>query len=240
MAKGIRWTGPCSVQDCGQEARSRGWCRYHYHRWYKHGDPEAPNLRLPKDHPDRPLCSVESCELPKFANGMCKRHNHNDWRTGSAIPPNYEWADASNCKVCGDPPGGRFRQYCSFACWNAYRNYDGDVPLSRPCASCGQLLEFLSRTSAGRRTFRARSYCPPCRRRYKSWGLSVTALAARDGAICALCGCDVDMASTRPDVMCPSVDHIVPRSLGGSNDPNNLQLAHLLCNIRKGNRVTPP
>ncbi|WP_354596069.1 HNH endonuclease signature motif containing protein [Streptomyces sp. JL1001] len=29
---------------------------------------------------------------------------------------------------------------------------------------------------------------------------------------------------------CASVDHVVPRALGGTHEPSNLQLAHLYCN----------
>lgn len=29
----------CTIQDCGQECHARGWCRKHYLRWRKHGDP---------------------------------------------------------------------------------------------------------------------------------------------------------------------------------------------------------
>jgi hypothetical protein len=32
----------CSISDCGKPAiNSRGWCRAHYQRWWKHGDPTA-------------------------------------------------------------------------------------------------------------------------------------------------------------------------------------------------------
>ena len=31
-------TGECSVEGCHEEATSRGWCRTHYNRWYRHGD----------------------------------------------------------------------------------------------------------------------------------------------------------------------------------------------------------
>ncbi|RVW06740.1 HNH endonuclease [Rhodococcus spongiicola] len=71
--------------------------------------------------------------------------------------------------------------------------------------------------------------------------MSARQLALRDGAICGICGGDVDMSLSRKDdgAMCPSVDHIVPRSLGGSHDPSNLQLAHMVCNMRKSDRVRP-
>jgi 5-methylcytosine-specific restriction endonuclease McrA len=48
------------------------------------------------------------------------------------------------------------------------------------------------------------------------------------------------MTLTYPDLMRGSVDHIIPSSLGGSNDPDNVQLAHLHCNIKKNNRVDVP
>jgi 5-methylcytosine-specific restriction endonuclease McrA len=36
--------------------------------------------------------------------------------------------------------------------------------------------------------------------------------------------------------MGPSLDHIVPVSLGGTHTWANVQLAHLRCNVSKGNR----
>lgn len=29
----------CSIDDCGNPAHTKGWCRKHYQRWYKFGDP---------------------------------------------------------------------------------------------------------------------------------------------------------------------------------------------------------
>jgi 5-methylcytosine-specific restriction endonuclease McrA len=34
----------------------------------------------------------------------------------------------------------------------------------------------------------------------------------------------------------PTLDHIRPRSKGGGDEPENLQLAHAVCNKRKGNQ----
>jgi hypothetical protein len=31
----------CSVEDCEREIQARGWCRLHYQRWYRRGDPLA-------------------------------------------------------------------------------------------------------------------------------------------------------------------------------------------------------
>ena len=52
----------------------------------------------------------------------------------------------------------------------------------------------------------------------------------RDGYICGLCG-----GSVGPDDL--HIDHIFPRSKGGRDVLSNLQVAHSLCNMRKGARV---
>ena len=40
---------PCIVDGCGTPAWSRGWCRIHYERWRKHGDPLAGYRGRPLD-----------------------------------------------------------------------------------------------------------------------------------------------------------------------------------------------
>lgn len=59
-------------------------------------------------------------------------------------------------------------------------------------------------------------------------------IAERDRWSCALCAQPVDPALRFPDLMRGSLDHIVPLAKGGTNDETNLQLSHLLCNLRKG------
>lgn len=62
-------------------------------------------------------------------------------------------------------------------------------------------------------------------------------IAQRDGFQCQLCQKPVDLVLTWPDPMSKSLDHIVPLSLGGAHDPDNVQLAHLRCNVAKGARL---
>lgn len=56
------------------------------------------------------------------------------------------------------------------------------------------------------------------------------AVLDRDGLVCQLCGEPVE----RGDV---HLDHIHPRSRGGKDTIDNLQVTHSTCNIRKGARV---
>lgn len=59
----------------------------------------------------------------------------------------------------------------------------------------------------------------------------------RDGWICGLCDEPVDSSLKWPDKMSPSLDHIVPLSKGGHHTFDNVQLAHLTCNVLKGNSM---
>lgn len=60
------------------------------------------------------------------------------------------------------------------------------------------------------------------------------AIYERDHWVCQLCHrpVDPDIPGGLPDSH--SLDHIIPRSLGGGNDDGNLQLAHHACNTEKG------
>lgn len=61
-------------------------------------------------------------------------------------------------------------------------------------------------------------------------------IAERDGYRCGICSAPVDMDLAWPHPQSKSLDHVVPLTKGGSHDPANVQLAHLVCNTVKGNR----
>jgi len=58
----------------------------------------------------------------------------------------------------------------------------------------------------------------------------------RDGWRCHLCGKRIreDLPRTHPDGA--TIDHLVPLSLGGVDEPHNLAAAHWRCNQAKGVR----
>lgn len=60
----------CSVDGCGGIYHSKGFCKKHYERFRKHGDP----LRKRKT---RPMCDVEGCDQPHYCKGFCAKHH---WR----------------------------------------------------------------------------------------------------------------------------------------------------------------
>lgn len=62
-------------------------------------------------------------------------------------------------------------------------------------------------------------------------------IATRDGWRCHLCRKKVNRLLEWPAPKSPSLDHLVPLSEGGTHDPTNVRLAHLVCNTRKGRRA---
>jgi len=67
-------------------------------------------------------------------------------------------------------------------------------------------------------------------------GISYGAIFRRDQFICQICYKKVDMKLSVPHLFAATVDHIIPLSRGGNHEPSNLQLAHFICNSKKGSR----
>jgi 5-methylcytosine-specific restriction endonuclease McrA len=97
---------------------------------------------------------------------------------------------------------------------------------------CGTTIDLTVRGKGGQRKKACTKLCRPCRQDYSKYKATARQLALRDGAYCGLCAQRVDMSLSRvvDSKWCPSVDHVIPRALGGSHEADNLQLAHLYCN----------
>lgn len=110
----------------------------------------------------------------------------------------------------------------------------GRVWVQGPCSVCGD--GFLA-PGAGAR------YCSDeCRAtvRVVPFKIAKSArLAIYDAANweCQLCSSPVRPDEHHNHPRYPTLDHIIPRSLGGSDDPANLRLACRQCNIARGNNV---
>jgi hypothetical protein len=91
--------------------------------------------------------------------------------------------------------------------------------LLRACLGCGR--PFYARRQTTRR-------CPSCqpaaRPRGRPWRRVRAAVLERDGGVCHWCG--------RPGAT--HVDHLLARSVGGSDDPSNLVASCASCNLKRG------
>lgn len=60
--------GTCSIPGCYRPVLSRGWCRAHYRRWWRHGDPMAGGVRVVGTVEQRFWAKVDKTgPLPKWA-----------------------------------------------------------------------------------------------------------------------------------------------------------------------------
>jgi hypothetical protein len=154
------------------------------------------------------------------------------------------------CRSCGNLFIARGnRKYCSSECvveanrrcqrewyWERRGNFvvsicsDCGVEVARLRKKCDECLR-RNRSDARRRAKARRALL---RSEVTVERVGIRYVAERDQCRCGLCGGRVNMALRVPHPKAPTVDHVVPLSLGGSHTKANLQLAHFICNSLKG------
>ena len=190
----------------------------------------------------KPRCSVRDCDGPSRKRGWCASHYAQAYASGTdPVPFKHKWSPHGPCLNCGtDSADSIHRRYCSDSCRVSYGMYGGPRPTATNCVACGIAIDLTARTKRGQLRKTVTKFCRPCKQDYNKYKMSARELAARDGTDCGICGQPVDITLSRADgLQCPSVDHVLPRSRGGTHDPANLQLAHLRCNMAKSDRVSP-
>lgn len=230
--------GQCSDPECDQPARTKGLCGTHYHR-KRFGLPMG-RIERRVTHRAGALCVGPECVRTSVKRGLCESHYHQVQSGRELSPLTYTRGDPRECAVCGArnwPPNGR-RVTCSAICFYYWQLYGGPPPATLECVLCGVEIDLNARTLTGRRRNITVKLCKRCRTsRSLRHKMPVAVLAKRDGTACGICGDPVDLSLRKPDLFSPSVDHIIPRARGGSNEPENLQLAHLWCNHVKSDRI---
>jgi 5-methylcytosine-specific restriction endonuclease McrA len=116
------------------------------------------------------------------------------------------------------------------------------APIEITCESCSTVVKAV----------KGRRFCDDCRdiRRgayYREKGarrraaqsvtgemITMDALGERDRWTCWICDEFVNRNLCGRDPWMPSFDHVVPISQGGLDSWDNLRLAHLICNVRRG------
>lgn len=169
----------------------------------------------------------EGIASKRYCSNSCKWRGR-DWLRAKCskcggLTGQTVWAAPDNptCRPCTRGPNYR-----------ESRNKRADGYVERwTCAECG--VDCERPATKGQRP----KYCDTCRRVRRNPLISLRhserlALYARDGWTCWLCGDGVDrtLIGTYSEWR-PSLDHVIPRSRGGSDAPENLHLAHWWCNI---------
>ena len=160
-----------------------------------------------------------------------------------------------NCVFCGKKIEGKRRgtKYCSDLCRRKHRDIkNGTIEdhgeLTKTCPVCGEKFrtwKSTKKTCSELCSNRLHSQRADRRLRGKIVDRDITLkkLSMRDNNQCQICGLLVDWSDFTVKSngrksygnMYPSKDHILPVSMGGVHSWDNIQLAHRICNSRKGN-----
>lgn len=133
----------CSIEDCDGTHYGRGWCKKHYERWVRNGDPLAFTLiRRPNGAP------IEHGTIFGYGNRRCRcdlcRKANNDYHRETVGGP---------CPRCGGRLSNRYvHQYCQ-ACRRELNRPEHGTE-SRYGGGC-RCDECRSASTAGRRARRA-------------------------------------------------------------------------------------
>lgn len=165
----------------------------------------------------------KASDFARRPSRFCSKKCHGAWRTSQRLdqpkpPRSRVWFPT--CAICGDTFCARSAtaKYCSAQCRT-------DVAGARVKDLYALAIQFDKQ--------RGQYVGAEWRQRLLRY------LVDRDGTGCAICGRKINMSlksGPKGSRRGPSVDHIVPRSLGGTDDITNLRLACWGCNQKRGNR----
>ena len=157
------------MDDCTKPHFGRGWCKCHYERWYRHGDP-AINLMIKTPVP----CSVDGCSEVAKAHGWCGTHYSRWRRTGTTDPkiktevnikPEsvcYLPCSVTECLKLVGPKGAK--GFCTTH-YHRFLRY-GDPLAGGPYAAPGRECS----VDGCRKPYRMNGFCTTHAQRFKKYG----------------------------------------------------------------------
>lgn len=164
------------------------------------------------------------------------------WRSSTSLPAGQARCRACRAKVepeCGTP--GKYKRGCRCDVCRAFKVREQTEWNAAYKARTG--IDYRRRYDHTR-TPKPHEYTEAMRRRdaarrARFVGARVESFThaevyERDGWVCGICAEPVDRALVYPDPLSPSLDHVVPLSLGGEHSRANTRLAHLSCNVKRG------
>jgi HNH endonuclease len=160
--------------------------------------------------------------------------------------------ESRTCEWCGESYQSKQRRpsnYCSRTCKDAAKNariaaaLEASKPTDRRCMHCGNQLPQRMRADAIFCSVRCNESAHALQRKLRGRtgeegkpGYLRAFIAERDRWRCGICKKPVDRQRRHPDPLGASLDHVIPVSEGGTNDPWNLRLTHLRCNLGRRNQ----
>ena len=211
----------CGVEGCEKKHRARGLCSSHYNatfspdRHRRENTCEECGTRYETTRSDGRYCSLRCRDArarsKKAVVGPLPRTPRNPSPVAIRVARPRRWV-AGSCARCGTPFVARIFS-------------NPDRYCSRECARRSQ--DARHRSTHGNP---GSGWIAP-RIRY--------AIYHSAGWKCGLCGQQVDRTLPYNHDWAASLDHITPRSRGGSDERDNLRLAHRLCNAIRRDSLDP-
>lgn len=185
------------------------------------------------------LCDIKECGRPHRGRGYCNTHLLRLQRHGHPLVAKKAANGTHTAQTCFVPEcdaGAKARGYCAKHYSRLVRHGDVDVRLKLGNGEASEQRKLENRRNARNRYSktvhgRLRSRYANAKRRVLSGGGSAHIskhefLSLWNSPLCGICSTNVSDADK-------SIDHIIPLARGGSNDLENMQIAHLVCNQRK-------
>lgn len=189
------------------------------------------------------VCDMPTGRLRKGRpRDFCQRHNSSNERQKWSASQ-VRMALGIKCATCHEAfePVKVGQLYCSERC--RHRSYLNRQKLDRlnqrTCSECGAVLGVLYKklcVSCKSQAQRAVDARRNQKRRAAGPAIDRTALIRERGEKCHLCGKRIDLRLSGLHPMGLHIEHLVPVSDGGTNDLDNLHIAHRVCNLKRGNR----
>lgn len=134
------------------------------------------------------------------------------------------------------------QQFCSYTCRRLSNQSRATVRrrLNKTCKVCNKLIGYGIRKVTCDLCQRENQLQVWARKNHKRRTTgklpSKAEVVERWGNRCHLCEKKIDLGLSGKDPRGFTRDHVIPVSMGGTNDAENIRPAHWICNTRRGNR----
>lgn len=197
----------CSVEGCNADVNTKGMCTKHYYRQLRWG--------FTHDNKKFPVidggCTVEGCGKKIKARHLCAKHYKQFLRNGKPERVTEDNRD-KECSVDGCALPAHVKGLC-------VNHYNQELHKTE------KYKEYNRKGRRKRRALLKGCYSEP---------YSISQVVEKTNGLCGLCGEEVSLELKHPHPDSLSIDHIIPLSLGGDDTLENVQVAHLSCNLKKG------
>lgn len=217
----------CKYHGCGARAQVKGVCRDHYTRRGK-----AKNCAW---------CGVEFVPMARAKGDVCSRACAWHWRRSGGMK-------SASRELVFVPSASRRVDAARRLAVAAVGSRGDRVWVAGSCGVCGgafvglrhALYPVCGSDACVEEKDRRVEHDKRARRRARLAGARVgrvdrERVFVRDGYRCHLCGFKTNPSASVPDLRAPTLDHIVPLSLGGEHSMVNVACACFGCNSRKSN-----